>query len=49
MAQDLAYSYAALIKSEKQEDGTLKVYGKATDDSIDIDQQICDDDWLKRR
>jgi hypothetical protein len=48
MAQDLAYSYAALIKSEKQEDGTLKVYGKATDDSIDIDQQICDDDWLKR-
>ena len=48
MSQDLAYSYAALIKSEKQEDGTLKVYGKATDDSIDIDQQICDDDWLKR-
>jgi hypothetical protein len=48
MTHDLAYSYAALIKSEKQEDGTLKVYGKATDDSIDIDQQICDDDWLKR-
>jgi hypothetical protein len=48
MAQDLAYSYAAILKSEKQEDGTLKVYGKATDDSIDIDQQICDSDWLKR-
>jgi hypothetical protein len=48
MTHDLAYSYAALIKSEKQEDGTLKVYGKATDDSIDIDQQICDDDWLKK-
>jgi hypothetical protein len=26
----------------------LKVYGKATDDSIDIDMQICDEDWLKR-
>ena len=24
------------------------VYGKATDDSLDIDQQICDADWLKR-
>ena len=48
MAQELAYSYAALIKSEKQEDGTLKVYGKATDDSIDIDKQICDETWLKR-
>lgn len=48
MAQDLAYSYAAITKSEKQSDGTLKVYGKATDDSIDIDKQICDDAWLKR-
>jgi hypothetical protein len=48
MAQDLAYSYAAILKSEKQADGTLKVYGKATDDSLDIDQQICDSDWLKK-
>lgn len=47
MTQDLAYSYAGIIKSEKQSDGTIKVYGKATDDSIDIDQQICDEDWLK--
>lgn len=47
MALDLAYSYAGIIKSEKQEDGTLKVYGKATDDAIDIDQQICDETWLK--
>jgi hypothetical protein len=48
MALDIAYSYAGIIKSERQEDGTLKVYGKATDDSIDIDQQICDSDWLKK-
>ena len=48
MAQDLAYSFAGIIKSEKQADGTLKVYGKATDDAIDIDQQICDPTWLKR-
>lgn len=45
---ELAHSYAAILKSEKQDDGTLKVYGKATDDTVDIDQQICDEDWLKR-
>lgn len=45
---ELAQSYAAIVKSEKQEDGTLKVYGKATDDSIDIDQQICDETWLAK-
>lgn len=47
MTSELSYSYAGIIKSDKQPDGTLKVYGKATDDSIDIDQQICDEDWLK--
>ena len=48
MAQTLAYSYAALEKADKNADGTLTVYGKATDDSIDIDQQICDNEWLKQ-
>lgn len=47
MNLDLAYSYAGIIKSEKQSDGTLKVYGKATDDALDVDQQICDETWLK--
>lgn len=45
---ELSYAYAGIIKSEKQIDGTLKVYGKATDDSLDIDKQICDDEWLKK-
>jgi hypothetical protein len=45
---DLAQSYAQIVKQEKQADGTLKVYGKATDDSLDIDKQICDETWLKR-
>lgn len=45
---DLTNAYARIIKSEKQEDGTLLVYGKATDDSVDIDQQICDAVWLDR-
>lgn len=44
----LAHAYFDIVKAEKQADGTLMVYGKATDDSLDIDQQICDGDWLKQ-
>ena len=45
---DLTTSYFSIEKSDKQPDGTLMVYGKATDDSVDIDQQICDAGWLDR-
>ena len=45
---DFATSYAAIIKQEKQDDGTLLVYGKATDDALDIDNQICDAAWLNK-
>jgi hypothetical protein len=45
---DRANAYAAIIKQEKMGDGTLLVYGKATDDSLDIDQQICDAAWLEK-
>lgn len=45
---NLATSYAAIVKQEKQEDGTLLVYGKATDDAIDSDNQICDAGWLSK-
>jgi gas vesicle protein len=44
---ELATSYAAIVKTNKNGDGTMTVYGKATDSSIDIDQQICDETWLK--
>ena len=40
--------FARIIKQEKQEDGTLLVTGLATDDTLDIDEQICDPDWLER-
>lgn len=46
--KDMTTAYARIIKAEKQADGTLMVYGKATDDSLDIDQQICDAGWLER-
>lgn len=48
MANELGYGWASIEKSEKHDDGTLTVYGKATDDSLDIDKQICDPTWLKR-
>ena len=41
-------AYAAIVKMDENADGTLTVYGKATDDSIDIDQQICDHAWLDK-
>jgi hypothetical protein len=43
---DLTTAYFEITKADKNADGTLMVYGKATDDSLDIDQQICDPVWL---
>lgn len=43
---ELTTAYFAITKADKNDDGTLMVYGKATDDSLDIDQQICDPVWL---
>ena len=48
MSLDMASTFAKIIKQEKLNDGTLLVYGKATDDSLDIDQQICDAGWLEK-
>ena len=43
---NLTTAFFDIVKAEKNADGTLMVYGKATDDSLDIDQQICDPLWL---
>jgi hypothetical protein len=40
--------YADILKFDDNGDGTLTVYGKATDDALDIDQQICDPVWLAK-
>lgn len=40
--------YAPIFKSSEQDDGTLMIYGKATGSDLDLDQQRCDPDWLKR-
>ena len=38
--------YAAILKMDEQPDGSLLVHGKATDDTLDSDEQICDPTWL---
>ena len=40
--------YADILKYDDNGDGTLTVFGKATDDALDIDQQICDPVWLDK-
>ena len=46
MTMDYANSYASIVKYDKNDDGTLMVFGKATDDTLDLDSQICDPAWL---
>lgn len=40
--------FAPITKSTENDDGTLYVYGKATGSDVDLDQQRCDPNWLKR-
>lgn len=48
MATDLTYAYAAdITKAERDANGDLYVYGKATGPDRDLDGQRCDPDWLK--
>ena len=46
MATDFTNSYASIVKYDRNDDGTLMVFGKATDDTLDLDNQICDPAWL---
>jgi hypothetical protein len=44
----VTYAYAAeIVKSERDANGDLLVYGKATGPDLDLDGQICDPTWLK--
>ena len=46
--ETLTYAYAAdIVKSERDANGDLLVYGKATGPDRDADGQRCDPDWLK--
>lgn len=43
---DTTYAWAPITKSEKQDDGTLIVYGPAASSDLDRDQQRLNADWL---
>ena len=48
LPQPDAYLWAEITKSEPQEDGTILVYGKPSDEVLDMDDQIADKKWLKQ-
>lgn len=46
---EITQVYAAdITKAERDADGNLNVYGKATGPDLDLDLQRCDPGWLKR-
>ena len=47
MAQDVTYVGFGDLTFKSTEDGSMFVYGKATGPDLDLDQQICDESWLK--
>ena len=47
MAQDITYAYVGGLTAKRGEDGFMRVKGLATDATLDLDEQICDPEWLK--
>ena len=47
MAQDIKNVYLGDLVAKRGEDGFVRVKGMATDATLDLDQQICDAEWLK--
>jgi hypothetical protein len=38
--------FAPLVKWDKNADGTINAFGRATSDDLDLDRQVCDPTWL---
>jgi hypothetical protein len=45
---DTTAVYAEIVKHERDANGDLVVYGRATGPDLDLDKQICDPAWLKQ-
>jgi hypothetical protein len=45
---DTTAVYAEIVKHERDANGDLVVYGRATGPDLDLDRQICDPAWLKQ-
>jgi hypothetical protein len=44
---DTTAVYAEIVKHERDANGDLVVFGRATGPDLDLDRQICDQEWLK--
>jgi hypothetical protein len=44
---DTTAVYAEIVKHERDANGDLVVFGRATGPDLDLDRQICDPEWLK--
>jgi len=44
---EITYAYFGGLEKSRDDKGYLNVKGLATDDTLDLDQQICDPEWLK--
>lgn len=47
-SNELAYASFDIVKFEKTDDGDIYVLGKASDDSVDSDEQIVDSKWMQK-
>lgn len=47
MSDQITYAYAGDIEKSYDEDGSLIVVGKATGPDLDLDEQVCDPNWLR--
>jgi hypothetical protein len=47
-SNELAYASFDIVKFEKDKNGDLFVLGKASDDSVDSDEQIVDSKWMQK-
>ena len=45
---DIKHIYLGDLTVKRGEDGYLRVKGLATDDTLDLDEQICDPAWLAK-
>jgi hypothetical protein len=47
MSEHIIHTYLGGLTAKRGDDGYLRVKGIATDETLDLDEQICDSEWLK--
>ena len=46
--QPTAWTYAQIVKFEEDDDGSVRIFGRPTQEVLDADHQIADKDWVKQ-